>query len=154
MTYEQTFCNFVQAHQICIDSAPFYALDDLYQLGMNLQEGKIYQVDICLNEEYPLIAKVTKLKQDILQEIFDLPLNQHHYFGIGYFKHLIDSTCGEDTFHPKLLFNASRYILPRKLEAAEEVMLKPFCRITDYGPNVLLERRSKVPVFRRSVHTN
>lgn len=154
MTYQQLLEDFIQAQQIFIESGPFYALPDLYQIGQTLQENRSYRVDICVDNEYPITVRVTKLSQDILQELFEKPINHLHYIGMGFFKELIDSTCGPDTFHPKFLYSGMRYILPRKLEAAEEVMLSPFCRIADYGPNVLLERRTKVPIFRRSIHSN
>jgi hypothetical protein len=143
------FETFKRLHRIYFENVKFNDVSESYRIGEKLE----YNQFLCFNG-----AKIGKLSDNVLQLVYDdlhnNPLTAFHYLAIGNFKFLLDSIIGPDTFHPFGVYNASRYLLPQELTDAQYISLSPFMKITTHGPNLLLERYSKIPIRRRSVCTN
>jgi hypothetical protein len=148
---------FKQIHRIYLESCPFSLMDKFFNFGLTLPQNEEHKIQLHCGEDCIQVI-IIHLSDEALEYMFYKfkfePLQTAHYKSIGYNKYLIDSILGDHSFDPAMVFNEFRTILPRKLSDAEMVSLNPFYRITDYGPNVLLQRRSKVPIRRRQVCSN
>jgi hypothetical protein len=143
------FQTFYQIHRVYLENVKFSDVSNAYNIALNL----VPNTPITINGA--VIALLSQSSCEIIYEsLLSKPLIETYGAAIKNFQYLIDSIIGEDTFHPMASFSDMRYIHYLPITEEQKSQLLPFCKVIDYGPYVLLQRRSKVQVHRRSLCSN
>jgi hypothetical protein len=150
MNFEQ----FKLTNKVYLENCPFELTPLIYRLTIQAPEDIEVITHVSPTEFVKSINISDTLLKRVFHQMMESPYNVVHHLNIGYFKYLIDSICGEDTYHPHHTHTGSTYFLPRKLTDFEYASFLPFMEMIDVGPNVLLKRRSKIPIRQRQVLTN
>lgn len=148
------FEKFKLTNKVYLENCPFELTPMIYELTLRFPEDVEVITHLSPTEFVKSINMSDELLTKIFHQVMEQPYNIVHHQNIGYFQYLIDTICGEDTYHPHHAYTATTYFLTRKLTDFEYVSLLHFMEAIDVGQNVLLKRRSKIPVRLRQVLTN
>jgi len=143
------FETFYKIHRVYLENVRFEDIPHAYDIALNL----VPDLPMTINR-----ATIALLSKDVCRKVYlDLltkPVLQVYGNATKNFQYLVDSIIGENTFHPMAVFSDMRYIHYLPITEEQKSQLLPFCKVIDYGPYVLLQRRSKVQVHRRSLCSN